>query len=69
MVALLAWAHERACEAELAECLDADLAAGSLPDPEALNARFAPDPARLPEASVSLTPLAAYDALLAGAAA
>ncbi len=67
--ALLALAHERACEAELAESLNDDLAAGRLPDLAALNARFAPDPARLPEVTVSLTPLAAYDALLAGAAA
>jgi len=32
MVGLLALAHDRACEAELAAILDADLAAGKLPD-------------------------------------
>ncbi len=69
MVALLALAHERACEAELAERLAAGLADGSLPDLEALRACFAPDPARLPEVTVSLAPLTAYDILLAGAAA
>jgi hypothetical protein len=69
MVALLALAHERACEAELAERLTADLTAGRLPDLKALQTSFTPDPARLPEVSVSLAPLAAYDALLAGAAA
>jgi hypothetical protein len=69
MVALLALAHERACEAELAECLIADLADGRLPELHALHARFAADPAQLPEVTVDLVPLAAYDALLAGAAA
>jgi hypothetical protein len=68
MVALLALAHERACEAELAERLAAGLAAGSLPDLKTLRACFAPDPARLPEVTVSLAPLTAYDTLLAGAA-
>ena len=69
MVALLALAHERTCEAELAECLAADLERGQLPEIGTLRARFAPDPATLPEVTVSLVPLAAYDALLAGAAA
>ena len=32
MVGLLALAHDRACEAELAAIHDADLAAGKLPD-------------------------------------
>ena len=36
MVDLLFIAHERACEAELAHLLAADLACGTLPDPEAL---------------------------------
>lgn len=69
MVALLALAHERACEAELAECIGADLDDGCLPDLATLQARFAPNPARLPEVTVDLVPLTAYDALLAGAAA
>jgi hypothetical protein len=64
MVALLALAHERGCEAELATLLTADLAAGQLPDIAALRARFAPDPAALPEVIVHLTPLIAYEALL-----
>jgi hypothetical protein len=66
MVALLALAHERACEVELAECLTVDLADGRLPNLAALQARFAPDPARLPEVTVDVVPLALYDALLAG---
>jgi hypothetical protein len=69
MVELLALAHERACEAELADILEDDLAAGRLPDMAALRAIFSPDPASLPEVVVRLTPLASYDALLGGAAA
>ncbi len=64
MVDLLAMAHERGCEAELAALLAADLAAAQLPDLPALRARFAPDPATLPEVVVHLTPLIAYEALL-----
>lgn len=69
MVELLALAHERSCEGELAEILTADLEAGRLPDMPALRTRFAPDPAALPAVVVRLTPLASYDTLLAGAAA
>ena len=64
MVNLLALAHERGCEAELATVLTADLAAAQLPDMAALRARFAPDPATLPEVVVHLMPLIAYEALL-----
>ena len=63
MVGLLALAHERGCEAELAQTLDQDLAAGRLPDPGTLEARFAPDPACVPEVTVALTPLSDYDEL------
>jgi hypothetical protein len=52
MVNLLALAHERGCEAELAALLAIDLAAGQLPDLAALRERFAPDPAALPEVVV-----------------
>jgi len=69
MVSLLALAHERGCEAELASCLAAGLADARLPDLVALRARFAPDPAALPEVTVTLAPLAVYDTLLAGEAA
>jgi hypothetical protein len=48
MVDLLALAHERACEAALAEQLAADLDAGRLPDIARLRVRFAPDPAQPP---------------------
>jgi len=66
MVNLLTLAHERGCEAELAAHLVADLAAGRLPDMAVLRERFSPDPAALPEIVVHLTPLIAYEALLAG---
>lgn len=69
MVELLAMAHERACEAELAEALAAGLAEDRLPDMAALRARFAPNPRALPEVVVKLVPLSAYDALLTGEAA
>jgi hypothetical protein len=66
MVNLLALAHERGCEAELAAQLTVDLSAGQLPDIAALRASFAADPAALPEVVVHLTPLIAYEALLGG---
>jgi len=59
-VDLLALAHERACEAELAGLLDAELDAGRLPDMAALRASFAPDIAALPEVSIANPSLAAY---------
>ena len=64
MVQLLALAHERACEAELAQLLDADLDAGRLPDLKALTARFAPDAAAIPRVTVRLVPLSTYDELI-----
>ena len=66
-VELLAMAHDRGCEADLAAVLDADRASGRLPDMAALRTRFAPDPAALPGVVVRLMPLIAYDALLGGA--
>ena len=64
MVSLLALAHDRGCEGELAGALSEGLAAKKLPDLMALSQRFAPDPASLPEVFVHLTPLIAYEALL-----
>ena len=43
MVELLSMAHERACEAELADLLAQDLDEGRLPDIAALRTRFSPD--------------------------
>ena len=67
MVDLLALAHERGCEAELATLLTADLAAAQLPDLVALRTRFAPDSTALPEVTVHLAPLVDYDQLLGAA--
>lgn len=64
MVDLLAIAHERGCERELADQLDASLQARRLPDMAALRERFAPDPSRLPNVVVHLAPLNAYEALI-----
>ena len=64
MVELLSLAHERTCEAQLAEALTEDLAQHRLPDLDALRARFSPDPARLPEVCVQLAPLSDYEALI-----
>jgi len=63
-VDLLAMAHERACEAELAGMLEADLAARRCPDIAALRSRFSPDPEQLPQVDVKLGPLASYDSLI-----
>jgi hypothetical protein len=67
MVALLSLAHDRSCEAQLATVLADDLDHRRLPDIYALLARFAPDPARLPEVSVQLAPLSSYDVLMQAA--
>lgn len=64
MVDLLALAHERGCEAELAAVLAADIAANQLPDMTVLRERFAPDPAALPEVAVILASLTDYEDLL-----
>ena len=64
MVELLALAHERSCEAELADHLEALLEAGELPDMTLLRQRFSPDPAALPHVHVPLGSLADYEVLL-----
>jgi transposase InsO family protein len=64
MVGLLALAHERVCEAELAEALDAELDAGRLPNLDAMLRRFTPDEAAMPHVTVELAELTAYDALI-----
>ena len=64
-VELLALAHDRACEAELAEIIGADLDAGRLPDLAALRARFRPEEAAIPSVAVELAPLGVYDELAA----
>ena len=65
MVGLLALAHDRACEAELAHVIDAGLDAGNPPDLRRLHDRFKPDRTAIPDVAVELTPLTAYDELAA----
>jgi transposase InsO family protein len=60
-VEILALAHERACEAELAGALEMLLDAGCLPDMAELRARFAPDAAAMPGITVSHPSLATYE--------
>ncbi|MGH6679156.1 MAG: IS21 family transposase [Bradyrhizobium sp.] len=69
MVRLLALAHERCCEAELAAELDAILGSGCLPDADMLEARFAPASTTSPQVTVILPSAGAYDALLSNNAA
>ena len=64
MVGLLALAHDRACEAELAGALESILDAGEVPDLSDLQRRFLPDPIAVPEVTVTLPAAVAYDALL-----
>jgi hypothetical protein len=63
MVGLLALAHDRACEAELAEAIDAELDAAKLPDLDELGRRFSSHPAAIPEITVEVAPLHLYDEL------
>jgi len=67
-VALLALAHERGCEAELASRLAEILQAGLLPDLDELRARFGPDPSSMPHVTVAPASLASYECLLGPAA-
>jgi hypothetical protein len=69
MVELLALAHERGCEAELAAALVEQMQDGGVPDPAPLRARFAPVATRLPAVAVNLPSIASYDALLPAMAA
>ena len=64
-VELLALAHDRGCEAELARLIDAELDAGRLPDLAILRERFAPNPASVPVIEVKFVPLSTYDELAA----
>jgi hypothetical protein len=64
MVELLAIAHDRNCERELADELKANLEAGQLPDMTVLRRRFSPDPESLPNVVVHLASLNAYEALV-----
>jgi hypothetical protein len=63
-VDILALAHERGCEADLATVITGPLDAGTLPDMAVMRARFSPDPAALPDITVPITPLSDDNALL-----
>jgi hypothetical protein len=63
-VDLLALAHDRGCEAELAAQLEEDLRQNRLPDIPALRALFAPPPDSLPGVEVQMAELSSYDRLL-----
>ena len=69
MVSLLALAHDRGCEAELAAALTEQMqrpqeAGSAAIDVPALEARFAPAGGTMPEIVITLPPGASYDALL-----
>lgn len=64
MVGLLDLAVRGACEVQLAQVLGDLLSAGTLPELEGLEERFAPRETPLPKVSVALPALAAYDRLL-----
>src|SRR5215831_485727 len=65
IVGLLALAHDRACEAELADAINAELDAGRLPDLDTLYCRFAAAASVIPEVTVEVAPLQLYDELSA----
>ena len=67
MVGILALAHERACEAELALALQEALDDGVLPDLAALIERFRPKDVVWPVVVVTLPALAIYDQLATNA--
>ena len=69
MVELLALAHERSCEADLAAALVEQMQDGGVPDLAPLRARFAPVAARLPVVAVNLPSIASYDVLVPAMAA
>jgi hypothetical protein len=56
---------DRACEAELAHAIDADLDAGDLPDLDRLRDRFRPEWDAIPEVAIAFVPLSTYDELAA----
>jgi len=64
MVGLLALAHDRACEAELAIALQTILDAGEVPDLAALQQRFMPASMAVPDVTITMPAAIAYDALL-----
>jgi hypothetical protein len=64
-IELLALAHDRGCEIELAGLIGAELDAGRLPDLAILHEWFGPNPASVPVIKVEFVPLSSYDELAA----
>ena len=67
-VDLLALAHDRGCEAELAEHLEEDLRQRRTPDIPTLRALFGPSQEALPTVKVQMADLASYNQLVSNAA-
>jgi hypothetical protein len=67
-VDLLALAHDRGCEAELAAQIEEDLRQKRPPDVAALRALFGPSNGALPHIEVKMADLASYDQLVRCAA-
>ena len=67
-VDLLALAHDRGCEAELAAQIEEDLRQNRLPDMAALRVLFSPPTEALPQVEVRLADLSSYDQLVGNAA-
>lgn len=65
-VQLLALAHERNCEAELALEIEGYLQAGQLPDIQRLRTRFEVTPGTMPKMQIRSATLASYSSLLGG---
>ncbi len=63
MVDLLAMAHDRNCEADLAAQIEEDLRQNRLPDTTALRTLFGPRADSLPGVEVQLASLSSYDRL------
>ncbi|WP_429577598.1 IS21 family transposase [Paraburkholderia youngii] len=64
MVELLNLAHERNCEAQLAQALEQCLADAQLPDLDTLRSRFEAKPASMPKVHVQVAALSDYEVLL-----
>ena len=67
-VDLLALAHDRGCEAELAAQIEEDLRQNRPPDMAALRALFSPPAEAFPKVEVQLADLSSYDQLVCNAA-
>ena len=64
MVDLLALAHDRGCETELADHLEEDLRQHRIPDIVTLRTLFGPSESALPVVTVQMADLASYNTLV-----